>query len=417
MPESYGYTGGTITITSGSAAITATGSAWLSGALGGDTLVQNNTIIGWIETVTSNTAATLRKNAAASYTGTDYIILHTSALRHDVTRLSERYARWHRDAAYAINTTGIPDNAIGQDGWIAFDYAAGISYTKAAGVWGGATQMRLRPRGAYSAGTAYLAGDVVTNQSASWASITGSTGVAPPTLPTESNAQWTMIARSGALTPSGTITADRAAIWVDGVSVKSTNDIRVTSDGVGVKADPMASVALTVGGKIDVGGTLFLNGSDYSGWSTFWSPGALYFATPYGYLGVNGSTRLGLFWNGYRNNAAGWTSLGQGGGTPDIACAIEMGASGIDFSGETPTVSGVTPTLRARITPEGKFGIGTAAPTATIDNNGDTYRQRTARTPASATAAGNQGDHCWDASYLYVCTATNTWKRAALSTW
>lgn len=38
-------------------------------------------------------------------------------------------------------------------------------------------------------------------------------------------------------------------------------------------------------------------------------------------------------------------------------------------------------------------------------------------TPASAGAAGTAGDIAWDSSYIYVCTATNTWKRAALSTW
>ncbi len=38
-------------------------------------------------------------------------------------------------------------------------------------------------------------------------------------------------------------------------------------------------------------------------------------------------------------------------------------------------------------------------------------------TPASATATGAQGQIAWDADYIYVCTATNTWKRAALTTW
>ena len=37
--------------------------------------------------------------------------------------------------------------------------------------------------------------------------------------------------------------------------------------------------------------------------------------------------------------------------------------------------------------------------------------------PASAADTGAQGDIAWDTSYIYVCTATNTWKRAALSTW
>jgi len=39
------------------------------------------------------------------------------------------------------------------------------------------------------------------------------------------------------------------------------------------------------------------------------------------------------------------------------------------------------------------------------------------KTPASATAAGTQGDICWDTNYIYVCVATNTWKRTAISTW
>jgi len=38
-------------------------------------------------------------------------------------------------------------------------------------------------------------------------------------------------------------------------------------------------------------------------------------------------------------------------------------------------------------------------------------------TPASASATGTAGEIAWDASYLYVCTTTDTWKRVALSTW
>jgi hypothetical protein len=63
------------------------------------------------------------------------------------------------------------------------------------------------------------------------------------------------------------------------------------------------------------------------------------------------------------------------------------------------------------------LGIGTVTTTAMLDVNSNTIRLRTTRTPASATATGNAGDICWDASYVYVCVATNTWKRTALSTW
>lgn len=38
-------------------------------------------------------------------------------------------------------------------------------------------------------------------------------------------------------------------------------------------------------------------------------------------------------------------------------------------------------------------------------------------TPASAAATCVTGSVVWDASYIYICTATDTWKRAAIATW
>lgn len=56
-------------------------------------------------------------------------------------------------------------------------------------------------------------------------------------------------------------------------------------------------------------------------------------------------------------------------------------------------------------------------PTAVVDIVSDIIRLRTSKTPASAAATGNQGDICWDANYIYVCTATDTWKRVDIATW
>jgi len=39
------------------------------------------------------------------------------------------------------------------------------------------------------------------------------------------------------------------------------------------------------------------------------------------------------------------------------------------------------------------------------------------QTPASASAAGVAGTIAWDSGFIYVCVATNTWKRVAISTW
>jgi hypothetical protein len=38
-------------------------------------------------------------------------------------------------------------------------------------------------------------------------------------------------------------------------------------------------------------------------------------------------------------------------------------------------------------------------------------------TPASASASGTAGDIAWDTSYIYICTASNQWRRIAHATW
>ena len=37
--------------------------------------------------------------------------------------------------------------------------------------------------------------------------------------------------------------------------------------------------------------------------------------------------------------------------------------------------------------------------------------------PSSASSSGVAGQTAYDTSYFYVCVSSNTWKRAALSTW
>jgi len=78
---------------------------------------------------------------------------------------------------------------------------------------------------------------------------------------------------------------------------------------------------------------------------------------------------------------------------------------------------GTTSNYPVTILNNGHVGIGNTSPTALLDINSDILRLRTAKTPASAGAAGNAGDICWDADYIYVCTATNTWERVALASW
>lgn len=37
--------------------------------------------------------------------------------------------------------------------------------------------------------------------------------------------------------------------------------------------------------------------------------------------------------------------------------------------------------------------------------------------PSTAGSTGVAGQIAYDSTYLYICVATNTWKRVALSTW
>lgn len=55
--------------------------------------------------------------------------------------------------------------------------------------------------------------------------------------------------------------------------------------------------------------------------------------------------------------------------------------------------------------------------TGNVDGNisGEVTLEGTA--PASASATGTAGEVRYDADYIYVCTATDTWKRVAISTW
>ena len=65
----------------------------------------------------------------------------------------------------------------------------------------------------------------------------------------------------------------------------------------------------------------------------------------------------------------------------------------------------------------GNVGIATTAPTSKLDINSNSIRLRTSKTPSSASDTGAQGQICWDADYIYVCVAANTWRRTAHDTW
>jgi len=59
-------------------------------------------------------------------------------------------------------------------------------------------------------------------------------------------------------------------------------------------------------------------------------------------------------------------------------------------------------------------GIYNNTPRATLDVGG-TFRIAAGNAPVTSTSPGVAGQIAWDASYIYVCIATNSWKRTLLS--
>jgi hypothetical protein len=84
-----------------------------------------------------------------------------------------------------------------------------------------------------------------------------------------------------------------------------------------------------------------------------------------------------------------------------------------------PFIANIGASEAARIDSSGRLLIGTSSDSggALLQVNGDRVRIATAKTPASASDTGTTGEICWDANYIYVCTATNTWKRTTIATW
>lgn len=129
---------------------------------------------------------------------------------------------------------------------------------------------------------------------------------------------------------------------------------------------------------------------------------------------------MGLFI--YNSNAGGYGAVRIGNtdrGTKGDHLIYGGGELGLVSKTGAPIAFFPANTERSRIDSLGRLLINTSAESggALLQVNGDRIRVGVSKTPASASAAGTAGEICWDSSYIYVCTASNTWKRAQLSTW
>jgi len=78
-------------------------------------------------------------------------------------------------------------------------------------------------------------------------------------------------------------------------------------------------------------------------------------------------------------------------------------------------------TFSGNVTITGNFVVSGSSIFNTLTTSGLATLNRiiltTATTPASASATGTTGEIVWDANYIYVCIATNTWRRTAINAW
>ena len=100
---------------------------------------------------------------------------------------------------------------------------------------------------------------------------------------------------------------------------------------------------------------------------------------------------------------------------------IDLFLKPVGFGTAPPLGNSVTnSTTNALLTSNGSTGI-VAQPNLTF--NGTALKVAgslvlaTSAAPASASATGTTGQIAWDAGHFYVCVATNTWVRSALTTW
>jgi hypothetical protein len=195
---------------------------------------------------------------------------------------------------------------------------------------------------------------------------------------------------------------DNGSSTTTGITVAGTTTLNGTVD-INNTAD--------ISGNTTIGGTLGVTGV-----STLDSVAVTNNATVGGTLGVTGVSTLGEIDASGVADIADTLTLSKATGT---GLQVDADAN-IDGS---LTVTGFT-TFQDTVSFADANSISAAGVISTAGNIvalgtvfGSFLAADPANAPASASATGTTGSIVADADYIYVCTATNTWKRVAIATW
>jgi len=81
------------------------------------------------------------------------------------------------------------------------------------------------------------------------------------------------------------------------------------------------------------------------------------------------------------------------------------------------TFTDITDSLETFSPDEARLTTASTSTYVWLEENKADYIQNTTTVPATASSSGKIGDIRYDADYVYICVAPDTWKRAGLSTW
>jgi hypothetical protein len=213
-----------------------------------------------------------------------------------------------------------------------------------------------------------------------------------------------------------------------------------TNLGLGTLATQNANAVAITGGSGTFSGSLTLSTNSFSIISAFSYATAVACGLLLAYKArgidtapepVQSGDRVFVF-AGVPRHASGWSGTGTGmavfaranGQSYTTSVPCELRFDGPNLSGTTSTFFTAhsdeirfLPTTESTSTTTGAVRIDGGLGIVKNLNIGGNLRFAGGTVPATATSAGTTGDVRYDGSHLYICTATNTWRRTALSTW
>lgn len=101
-------------------------------------------------------------------------------------------------------------------------------------------------------------------------------------------------------------------------------------------------------------------------------------------------------------------TTGVGAAVEDLA-DLGVTATSTELNYVDGVTSAIQPQLDAKASLTGSETLTNKEVTSPVITSGNA--------PSTASDTGTAGQVEWDASYIYICTATDTWKRAAIATW